>query len=185
MVGYSTNLVLYLLLKSRFLILNIFMFNFFQKNKAKYISIGFNYCVSNIELPLNEINNGIEMYNNFKGKVFTKEEINKISELIDGDAFETFLFVDLNEYRIKYSEKLSINIKGEYKWIDSKGISEDNLERMFLEKLKNNRLYTMSEIQKLSEEIGCSVSDRNNFTYLIICEHVFNNEIIFKTIKQA
>lgn len=161
------------------------MFNFFRQNKAKYISIGFNYCVSNIELPIAEINAGIEMYNNFKGKVFTTEEINKISELIDGDAYETFLFVDVNQYQKKYSGKLSINIKGEYKWIDSKLISEDKLEKLFFEKLNKNSLYTMSEIQKLSEEIGCSVLDRNNFVYLIICEHVFNNEIIFKTIKQA
>ena len=159
------------------------MFNLFNAKAKKFYPIGLNYCESNIEMPLDHIEAGIDIAKKIAGKVYTKKEIDEISQLIEDDANRLFVFVEEEEFSKKYNNKLTKTIKGEYKWIKSLEISSPDLESMFQSEIKKNKLYKRTEIELLSQKIGCSVFDRNEFQYLTINELSIGNEVIFKIIN--
>jgi hypothetical protein len=79
---------------------------------------------------------------------------------------EYYVFIQKN---ISQSTNKKTSVHWCYRWIVSKNISSEELEHSMSDVLSYEKNYTRVDIEKLSEIVGASVYERNNFkTYSIL-----------------
>ena len=150
----------------------------FWKRKGtatNYVCLGIKYQDIEPE-DLNLFNQIIVQLN----KMYNDSHIADINEKLGFDIQKYFHFVDIELMKDDKSTSISI----QYKYAGSKGISDEPLEAIFKEKINPDKFYNRVEIEKLSEDIGASVWDRNNFETVTISEFTFTkNNQTFKCIN--
>ncbi len=118
-------------------------------------------------------------------KFYTRAEIDHISQVFAFDVNEYYVFeeVDLNAAGSGFLSGLEIIVM--YRWLGSKLISEEEIEIQFTVHLSKDSFYLRTEIEEVSEKIGCDVFGRNHFYSYII--HTYKNnkqEVLYRCIVE-
>lgn len=133
-----------------------------KNNDIRYECVGVNYLdiididSKNIDKEREDFLLQIKQLN----RVYKKTEIDKIGEGLGYDAWESYIWIDINLYPTR---KISTKIR--YRWL---GVKNDMPEieehtKLFSEHLNYRSFYSKVEIQDISQTVGASVFNRSNW----------------------
>ena len=140
-----------------------------KDNKLKYACYGVKLQHSGMSQE--DLESCFEVFEkHFSNNVYSNENLNAISERLGFDVKDYYAFVG---YTSSVELEKKISIKTLYRYGGSRMISSEESEKMFIEKINPNLFFSRVDIENLSQGIGCSVWDRNNFNSYTIVEMNF------------
>jgi hypothetical protein len=153
-----------------------------KSGEGMYDCIGINY-LDVIEIDGEDLDSvKEELFEKFKQmkKVFSRNDIEKITEKFGYDIWKSFIWVELPILQL--NAKFSVNAK--YRWLGIKKeyadkelyIGIENPEELLKSKLNNKEFYNMVQIQNVSAEVGFSVFDRCNWQLFTETTRIYPTE---------
>ena len=160
------------------------MFSLFKKKESakvvKYTCLGVKYNEEGISQA--DLDSCFEVAEIFKTKVYTPQDIQEINNRLGFDTNDYYVWIDND---LLNTPNNSVTIKLIYRYMGSKLLSGEALEKAFLDKINPDLYYTRVDIENLSEEIGCDVFERNNFVSYTWSEHTYQDQnLVYKCINK-
>lgn len=160
------------------------MFSIFKKkqptkDEARFICVGVKFR-KEIGILQEDLESCFEMAAKLKNKVYKIEDINKLNTILEFDTNDHYEWIELS---LDNGDKTT-SITGIYRFVDSKNISEDNIEKLFTSVLTSESYYTRVDIQNIAQKIGVDIFARNNFQYYSICSVIYNDNSSSKCITE-
>lgn len=148
------------------------MFSFLKKkNNDLFVCLGVKYKEEGI-CP-EDLDSCFEVFEKyFSKRTYTQIDIDNIIKQFGFNIHDYYVFIDK---RIADIPNKETKMSWCYRWFGSKKISSEEMEKQIEANLSNEKQYTRVDIEKLSEKVGFSVYDRNNFVSFMISEYSFEN----------
>ena len=153
------------------------MFSFLKKKKAQYCCLGVKHREEGISPD--DLESCFEVFEKyFSKRIYTQEEIDEIIKKFGFNIHDYYVFVD---QQITNSANKKTSMKIYHRWFGSNKISGEEIEKMIDENLSSELNYTRVDIEKISEKVGFSIYDRNDFRSYLIAEYSFesNDEVYY------
>ncbi|MCU7547787.1 hypothetical protein OCK74_01615 [Chitinophagaceae bacterium LB-8] len=145
---------------------------FFNKEKFEFKGIKY---TPEFSMPKDDFDFCIEFYAKMRSlnKVYTKKDIKTISKGIGFDVTEYFHFPELNNKSIKDGEKIKLpETSIVYRFISPIENQDDEAKSIVSKYLDEEKVYTRTELEKLSLKAGVSLFARCKWAqYILVSEN--------------